>query len=78
MKGRNTWADKLADITPFWRTLKAGGQLNAEYPGGLGAVRGRLEGEGHRVFAKGRRVFVADLERVLLRPGFRKSRVALG
>ena len=57
-----------ADITPFWRTLKSGGELNAKYPGGLDSVRARLEKEGHRVVAKGRRMFVADCERVLFVP----------
>ncbi len=55
------------DITPYWRTLKAGGELNPKYPGCLDAVRARIEAEGHRVIAKGRRLFVADYERVLYR-----------
>ena len=25
-------------ITPYWRTLKAGGQLNEKYPGGLSGL----------------------------------------
>lgn len=58
-----------ADITPYWRTLKAGGELNAKYPGGPDALRARLEAEGHRVIAKGRRWMVADCERVLFRTG---------
>ena len=49
-----------AKITPYWRTFKAGGELNPKYPGGLAAVRARLEAEGHRVIVKGRRWFVAD------------------
>ena len=54
-------------ITPYWRTLKAGGELNAKYPGGAEAVRARLEAEGHRIIAQGRRLLVADYERVLHR-----------
>ena len=61
-----------ADITPYWRTLKAGGELNAKYPGGPDALRARLEAEGHRVIAKGRRMFVADFERALFQPGARR------
>ena len=57
-----------ADIMPFWRTLKSGGELNVKYPGGGEAVRKRLEKEGHRIVAKGKRMFVADCERVLFVP----------
>ncbi|MFC1905244.1 hypothetical protein ACFLXL_00360, partial [Chloroflexota bacterium] len=34
------------DITPYWRTLKSGGELNPKYPGGIEAQRARLEAEG--------------------------------
>ena len=36
------------------RTLKAGGELNPKYPGGVQAQRQRLEAEGHTVAARGR------------------------
>jgi len=52
-------------ITPYWRTLKAGGELNPKYPGGVTRQRERLESEGHRVVAKGKRHVVADYERRL-------------
>jgi hypothetical protein len=55
-------------VTPYWRTLKSGGELNAKYPGGIVALRRRLAAEGHRVTRKGRRYFVAQFERVLVRP----------
>lgn len=35
------------DITPYWRTLKSGGELNEKYPGGVEAQSVRLEREGH-------------------------------
>lgn len=35
------------DITPYWRTLKAGGELNEKYPGGIAAQAARLQAEGH-------------------------------
>ena len=35
-------------ITPYWRTLKTGGELNAKYPGGIKNLRARLAAEGHR------------------------------
>jgi hypothetical protein len=49
-------------ITPYWRTLKTGGELNPKYPGGIPQLRKRLTAEGHRVVAKGKRFFVADYE----------------
>lgn len=56
------------DITPFWRTLKSGGELNPKYPGGIAALKRRLRAEGHRVVAKGKRFVVADYEKHLFRP----------
>lgn len=47
-------------ITPYWRTLKSGGELNPKYPGGIGALRKRLEDEGHAVKQKGKRYFVEN------------------
>jgi alkylated DNA nucleotide flippase Atl1 len=49
-------------ITPYWRTLKSGGELNPKFPGGVEALKVRLEAEGHRVVAKGKKLFVADYE----------------
>ncbi len=40
--------------TPYWRTLKANGELNPKYPGGIEAQKMRLEAEGHTVIQKGR------------------------
>jgi len=50
-------------ITPYWRTLKAGGEINPKYPGGLEGVKTRLEAEGHTVIQKGKRMFVRDFEK---------------
>jgi hypothetical protein len=47
-------------ITPYWRTLKTGGELNPKYPGGLKELRKKLEAEGHRVKQRGKRCFVED------------------
>jgi hypothetical protein len=55
-------------ITPYWRTLKAGGELNPKYPGGIKNLRARLAAEGHRVVKKGSRYFVADYEQSLATP----------
>lgn len=35
------------NVTPFWRTLKSGGELNENYPGGISAQAARLKKEGH-------------------------------
>jgi alkylated DNA nucleotide flippase Atl1 len=47
-------------ITPYWRTLKAGGEINPKYPGGVKAVARRLRAEGHRVIQKGKRFLALD------------------
>lgn len=52
-------------ITPYWRTLKAGGQLNEKYPGGVAALKRRLKAEGHRIVKQGKRYLVADFEKSL-------------
>jgi len=53
-------AEGETEITPYWRTLKAGGELNAKYPGGLERLKERLEAEGHAVVARGKRWFVQN------------------
>jgi hypothetical protein len=52
-------------ITPYWRTLKTGGEINPKYPGGATASAKRLRAEGHKVVAKGKRLLVADFEKKL-------------
>ena len=47
-------------ITPYWRTLKNGGELNPKDPGGVEALRAKLNAEGHKVTNKGKRFFVED------------------
>lgn len=64
------WASdqRTEDETPYWRTLKANGELNAKYPGGAAAQKERLEAEGHTVVKKGRtniRYYVKDYEKAL-------------
>jgi hypothetical protein len=55
------------DITPYWRTLKAGGELNAKYPGGIPRIKALLESEGHTVIARGQRYYVAGHESRLVK-----------
>ena len=50
---------------PWWRTLKAGGELNEKYPDGIEAQKLLLEAEGHEVFQKGKRWFVRAYEEKL-------------
>jgi hypothetical protein len=52
-------------ITPYWRTLKLGGELNPKYPGGVEATARRLRAEGHTVVQKGKRWLVQDHEAAL-------------
>ena len=52
-------------ITPYWRTLKFGGEVNPKYPGGVEQIAKRLRSEGHETVAKGKRVLVADYEKKL-------------
>ncbi|MBE5062360.1 MGMT family protein [Lachnospiraceae bacterium DSM 108991] len=64
------WAShqRTEDETPYWRTLKANGELNAKYPGGIAAQKEKLEAEGHTVVERGRkniRYYVKDYEKVL-------------
>lgn len=56
------------DKTPYWRTLKANGELNEKYPGGMEAQKEKLEEEGHAIIQKGRkniRYYVKDYENVI-------------
>ncbi len=64
------WAScqRSEDKTPYWRTLKANGELNAKYPGGIEAQKELLEAEGHTIIQKGRqhmRYYVKNYESVL-------------
>lgn len=54
-------------VTPYWRTLKTGGELNEKYPGGLSEHRRRLEEEGHTVVARGGRLFVEEYQQALMK-----------
>lgn len=59
--------EKRKDITPYWRTLKAGGVINEKYPGRVEGQRKLLEKEGHRVVQKGKNHVVVDYEKSLAR-----------
>ncbi|HLJ10979.1 MAG TPA: MGMT family protein [Planctomycetaceae bacterium] len=55
------------EITPYWRTLKATGELNPKYPGGIPRLKSLLEAEGHQVASKGKKHVVVDYESRLVR-----------
>lgn len=64
------WAShqRSKDKTPYWRTLRAGGELNPKYPGGVEEQKEMLEAEGHTVIQKGRtniKYYVKDYEKAL-------------
>lgn len=64
------WAShqRADDETPYWRTLKANGELNEKYPGGAVLQKERLEAEGHTIIQKGRtktKYYVKDYENAL-------------
>ena len=68
------WAShqRSGDETPYWRTLKANGELNEKYPGGIESQKEKLEAEGHTIIAKGRkniRYYVKDYEKGLFALG---------
>lgn len=64
------WASyqRAEDKTPYWRTLKANGELNEKYPGGVLTQKETLEVEGHTIIQKGRkniRYYVKDYQQAL-------------
>lgn len=64
------WASvqRKEDQTPYWRTLKANGELNPKYPQGIESQKELLEKEGHTIIARGRkniRYYVKDYEKFL-------------
>ncbi len=64
------WASsqRETDPTPYWRTLKANGELNPKYPGGVLAQKEQLEREGHTIVRRGRtnyRYYVQAYEKSL-------------
>ena len=65
------WASeqRADDPTPWWRTLKANGELNPKYPGGVQRQKALLEAEGHEVEVRGRtnlRYYVRNYEAAMV------------
>lgn len=64
------WASyqRSKDETPFWRALKADGELNPKYPEGIQLQKQLLEKEGFKIIEKGtknKKYYVADYEQYL-------------
>jgi len=64
-----SYAAGKKDITPWWRTLKTGGELNPKYPGGTGEQASRLISEGHTIIpGKGKKApMVKDYEKKIVK-----------
>lgn len=65
------WASyqRTEDITPYWRTLKSDGELNAKYPEAINLQKRLLQEEGHTIISKGRKnikYYVKDFEKNLI------------
>ena len=51
--------------TPYWRTLKAGGQLNPKFPGGIPNLTKKLRAEGHTISHRGKNFYVKNFDQSL-------------
>jgi len=58
-------AEGEAGTTPYWRTLKTGGEVNPKYPGGVARQKQLLNTEGHAVVRCGKQYLVAGYEKSL-------------
>jgi hypothetical protein len=47
--------------------LKSNGEINPKYPGGIDAATLKLSSEGHKIVQKGKRWFVANFERRIVK-----------
>lgn len=51
--------------TPYWHTLKQGGEVNPKYPDGLETQIDLLVQEGHDIDVRGKKVYVRGFEKKL-------------
>jgi alkylated DNA nucleotide flippase Atl1 len=56
-------AKRKKGATPYWRTLKAGGEINPKYPGGVEAQKKLLQAEGHMVTIRGQKTVVKEWDK---------------
>jgi hypothetical protein len=52
---------------PYWRTLKANGELNEKYPGGAEAHKKLLQKEGYKIIQKGKKYVVENFKEHLVK-----------
>ena len=73
-------AEGKENITPYWRTLRSGGELNEKYPGGVEAQATHLIAEGHTIEpGKGKKPpKVKDFEKALVEALIGRSRANNG
>jgi len=57
--------ERADEKIPYWRTLRANGELNEKYPDGIEGQRLLLQMEGHAIVQKGKRAFVEGYEKKL-------------
>ena len=65
---QTSWRSRDANASPLMRTLKSDGQINPKYPGGIEAIREKLEAESHTVIQKGKRFLVENFEKKTIVP----------
>jgi len=58
--------ERDTDKIPWWRMLKAKGELNEKYPGSIDTQKQFLEAEGHTITQKGKHFFVVNYEAALM------------
>ncbi len=59
--------DKEPHMNPWWRTLKAKGEINEKFPGGVEGQIKKLESEGHKIIKRGKKYFVLDYKSALFK-----------
>ncbi len=55
------------NLIPWWRTLKGKGELNPKFPGGIEKQIQLLNDEGIEIIRKGKKFYVNNFERYLLK-----------
>jgi hypothetical protein len=60
-------ADGKKRVTPYWRTLKTGGELNAKYPGGVAALKRNSTPRGIALSTRGKASLVEIMRTSLAR-----------
>ena len=59
---KGLWHNNLKDFTPFWRVVKAKGELNGKFPEYPALQKQKLEAEGFTIIEKRGKFYVQDYE----------------